>query len=215
MRPIRIEMQAFGPYLRQQTLDFRELGDRRVFLIHGPTGGGKTSLFDAMAYALYGKASGGRPVEEMRSKHAPPELSTEVTFDFAIGSDHYRARRRIDFRAKTRGANKGQVEQESLAEFMRLEEDGAGGYRETEALASQDTKVTAAVTERIGLGVEQFLQVIILPQGKFREFLAAKSQSREQILEALFKTTQHKRLQDKLDEDSRTLGARLKERQAE
>src|SRR5271167_529082 len=107
MKPVRIEMQAFGPYLKKQTLDFRELGQEKIFLIHGPTGAGKTTLFDAMSYALYGRASGDRPASEMRSKHAPPELATEVVFDFALGGELYRVRRRSEFRAKKSGKNKG------------------------------------------------------------------------------------------------------------
>lgn len=217
MRPLRLEMQAFGPYLQKQILDFRDLKDQKVFLIHGPTGAGKTSLFDAMAYALYGRSSGDRPVTEMRSKHAPLELATEVVFDFAIGSEFYRARRQVKFREITRGVRKGELDEEPLAEFMRLAPEAAGaeGFLEIEAIAHLDSKVTAAVTEKIGLGVEQFLQVIVLPQGKFRQFLAAKSHEREEILKALFKTDQHKRLQERLDHNAKGLEEQLKRQKAE
>jgi exonuclease SbcC len=207
-------MQAFGPYLQKQCLDFRDLMDQKVFLIHGPTGSGKTSLFDAMAYALYGRASGDRPVAEMRSKHASLDLATEVVFDFAIGNELYRARRQVKFREITRGARKGELDEEPIAEFMRLAAEG-NGFKEVEAIAHLDTKVTAAVTEKIGLGVEQFLQVIVLPQGKFRQFLAAKSHEREEILKALFKTDQHKRLQERLDQGAKVLEEQLKRLKAE
>src|SRR5690242_4213016 len=122
MRPLRLQMQAFGPYLARQTLDFRALETQKVFLVHGPTGAGKSTLFDAMAYALYGRTSGDRPVSEMRSKQAPVGLATEVVFDFALGSELYRARRKVEFREIMRGKNKGRLEEEPLAELMRLEE---------------------------------------------------------------------------------------------
>ena len=94
MRPIKLDIRAFGPYAGQQVIDFSELGAYRFFLIHGPTGSGKTSLLDAMCYALYGETSGKvRSGENMRSDYAAETDSTEVTFDFALGQEVYRVRR--------------------------------------------------------------------------------------------------------------------------
>ncbi len=94
MRPLRLSLSAFGPFAERQEIDFTELGDCSFLLIHGPTGSGKTALLDAICYALYGDTSGDdRNAEQLCSQHASPELLTEVTFDFALGSDQYRITR--------------------------------------------------------------------------------------------------------------------------
>ncbi len=94
MRPLYLDITAFGPYAGRQEIDFAELRDYRFFLIHGPTGSGKTTLLDAMCYALYGDTSGKiRSGENMRSDYATDTEITEVSFDFAIGPDYYRVKR--------------------------------------------------------------------------------------------------------------------------
>ncbi|NQU45420.1 AAA family ATPase, partial [bacterium] len=94
MRPVRLVLQAFGPYASQQDLDFGELDGQSLFLIHGPTGGGKTTLFDAICFALYGETSGkDRDAADMRSDHAEIDVPTEVTFDFTLGDRSYRVTR--------------------------------------------------------------------------------------------------------------------------
>src|SRR5215468_5562187 len=94
MKPLRLILRAFGPYAGEQAFDFGSLQGRSFFLIHGPTGAGKTSILDAMCFALYGDTSGGsRDAERMRSDHARADAPTEVTFDFALGADLYRVRR--------------------------------------------------------------------------------------------------------------------------
>ncbi|MBM3147247.1 MAG: AAA family ATPase, partial [Actinobacteria bacterium] len=105
MRPLALRMQAFGPYAGEQSLDFADLKGRGFFLIHGPTGSGKTTILDAMVFALYGDTSGSeRQVADMRSDHADPGRLTEVTFDFALGADRYRVwRRPAQERPKLRG----------------------------------------------------------------------------------------------------------------
>ena len=94
MRPIQLTLHAFGPYAGEQVLDFRQLGQRSLFLIHGPTGAGKTTILDAMCFALYGETSGrgrdARDPKHMRSDHADPSWLTEVWFDFALGQEVYR-----------------------------------------------------------------------------------------------------------------------------
>src|SRR4051794_25076053 len=98
MKPLKLELQAFGSYVERQSIDFRAFGESGFFLIHGPTGAGKTTLFDAMTFPLYGCASAGekeRPAEHLRNDHAPEDLATEVVFDFALGEKSYRARRTL------------------------------------------------------------------------------------------------------------------------
>ena len=95
MKPHTLKMQAFGPYAGTEVVDFDELGDNRLFLIHGQTGGGKTTILDAICFALYGQSSGGeRKSETFRSDHADVEVETEVTLDFSIGEKIYRVQRK-------------------------------------------------------------------------------------------------------------------------
>jgi exonuclease SbcC len=94
MKPLQLELQAFGPFARRQVIDFRQLGGKTFFLIHGPTGSGKTSILDGICFALFGDSSGGeRDGRQMRSHHADADTPTEVSFDFALGDQRYRVRR--------------------------------------------------------------------------------------------------------------------------
>src|SRR5262245_37852146 len=94
MRPLTLTLSAFGPYADEHVLDFRQLGQRHFFLIHGPTGAGKTSLLDAMCYALFGETSGAeRDARKIRSDAAAPDVATRVVFDFALGDTCYRVER--------------------------------------------------------------------------------------------------------------------------
>ncbi|MDB5333349.1 MAG: hypothetical protein JWP03_4500, partial [Phycisphaerales bacterium] len=105
MKPLRLTVRAFGPYAAEQIFDFSELRGRSFFLIHGPTGAGKTSILDAICFALYGESTGpGRQGRQLRSDHADPAASTEVIFDFRLGDDDYRAHRSPEYdRPRKRG----------------------------------------------------------------------------------------------------------------
>ena len=108
MRPLKLIMTAFGPYAGRQVIDFEKLGGQQLFLICGPTGAGKSTILDAMCYALYGQTSGGdRSGKGLRSDYAGPDVRTEVTFDFAIGEKRYRITRVPEqMRAGKRGAGR-------------------------------------------------------------------------------------------------------------
>ena len=177
MRPLKLTMRAFGPYAGEVTIDFEKLDGRHLFLICGPTGAGKTTILDAMCYALYGKTSGDRSGARMRSDYAGPDQKTEVIFDFMIGEKTYRACRSPEqFIDKKRG--KGQTKtamQASLSELI----DG-------KEMSTLRTNVEAAAGKLIGLNANQFCQVILLPQGDFRKLLVAKAEERECILKQLF-----------------------------
>ncbi|MDB5303310.1 MAG: chromosome segregation protein, partial [Phycisphaerales bacterium] len=105
VKPLRLTLRAFGPYAGEQVFDFSELKGRSFFLIHGPTGAGKTSILDAICFALYGESTGpGRQGRQLRSDHADPAAATEVTFEFALGEDVYIALRSPEYeRPKKRG----------------------------------------------------------------------------------------------------------------
>ena len=196
MKPLVIDMQAFGPFAERQVIDFRELGSKTFFLIHGPTGSGKTSILDGMCFALFGDSSGGeRDGRQMRSHHADGDTLTEVRFDFALGADRYRVRRVPEqMRRAKRGG--GETKQLQGAELWRLET--VGGTETERPLAAGWIKVTEAIVGLLGFESRQFRQVIMLPQGKFFEFLKSNSQERERILQALFGTELYKRIEEQL-----------------
>lgn len=196
MTPLRLEMQAFGPFARRQVIDFRQLGGKTFFLIHGPTGSGKTSILDGICFALFGDSSGGeRDGRQMRSHHADADTLTEVCFDFALGAQHYRVRRVPEQMRKARRGG-GETQQAQIAELWKVEITGAG--EQLTPLASRWTTVTAEVSQLLGFESRQFRQVIMLPQGKFFEFLKSSSQEREKILQALFGTELYKRIEEAL-----------------
>ncbi len=199
MKPVRLEMRAFGPYASVEVVDFRELGDRSLFLVHGPTGSGKTSILDAICFALYGDTSGSdRDGKHMRSDHADPSETTEVTLDFALGERDFRvARSPEQVREKKRGEGLTSVPAKAtLWDRSGIISPGKDGR----ILATGSRDVTEEVEGLLGFRSDQFRQVIMLPQGEFRRLLFSKSDAREKILEALFRTDFYRILQEALKE---------------
>ncbi|MEN6565392.1 MAG: SMC family ATPase [Veillonellales bacterium] len=193
MKPLYLIMEAFGPYAGEQHLDFSELKGRTFFLIHGPTGAGKTTILDAMCFALYGDASGTqRDGKSMRSDYAAGGTVTQVTFDFSSGKDRYRIQRSPEQeRPKKRGGGTTIMHAEAL--LWRLKESG-----EAELLDSGWSKVTEKVESLLGFKSSQFRQVVLLPQGDFRKLLTANSTERQEIMQTLFKTDLYRAIEEKL-----------------
>lgn len=206
MRPIRLRMAAFGPFAGVEEIDFSELGDNPLFLINGPTGSGKSSILDAICFALYGETTGNeREAKQMRCDQAEPAIMTEVTLEFQLGSSIYRITRIPDQeRPKARG--EGFTEQKARAELHKLE-----GDKTSLICAPKITEVTNDVVNLTGLSAEQFRQVMVLPQGKFRDLLLAKSEERETIFQQLFQTHVYSTLQSRLRDQANTLTGKLKE----
>jgi len=211
VRPLVVTMQAFGPYAHRQEIDFAELGDAGFFLITGPTGSGKTTVLDAMSFALYGVASGGpesdggRSGAAMRSDHAALGTVTSVTFDFALGADLYRIER-LPEQERPRRRGEGTTRQAQEATIWRLRRAGSHSLEpDGPPLATGWTKVTAEAERLLGFRSEQFRQVVMLPQGRFQKLLEADSKEREQILRALFDTGHYARLELALKEDAARL----------
>ena len=208
MRPERLVIRAFGPYSEEVTLNFDCLGERTLFLIHGPTGGGKTTVLDAISYALYGETSGGeREGQGMRCDLAPPDMATEIELDFRLGLERYRVRRRPrQLRPKKRG--EGFVEEQTKGLlFCRTKctkEDDDG-----ELLAAKARAVTEQIEHVLGFTAAQFRQVVILPQGKFRQLLVADSKERQAILDALFQTGFYRLVEERLKERAKEAAQEL------
>ncbi|MBF4258230.1 SMC family ATPase [Vibrio anguillarum] len=182
MRPIQLTLQAFGPFAHKEVVDFTALGASPLFLINGPTGAGKSSLLDAICYALYGETTGSeRTGDQMRCDYADPHTLTEISYQFELGGRIYQVDRSPDQEVpKKRG--EGSTKKSHAASLFEWV-DG-----EMKLLANKPNPVGKAMVELIGLDVKQFRQVMVIPQGKFRELLTANSKEREQIFGQLFQT---------------------------
>jgi exonuclease SbcC len=204
MKPLKLTMTAFGPYADKEVVDFRLLGESAFFLIHGPTGAGKTTILDAMCYALFGVTSGSeRSGKQMRSTYVDPSVATEIVFDFALGGEVYRIRRRPEQEVlKKRGSGTTKLPPEAaLWKRTGLEDDDAEGT----VLAGKTTEVTETVENLLGFKHDQFRQVVMLPQGEFRRLLLADSRDREAIMEKLFQTELYRRIEEFLKQAARSL----------
>ncbi|MGS0675202.1 AAA family ATPase [Shewanella sp. 125m-1] len=194
MRPLTLEMSAFGPFASTQVTDFSALGSNPLFLINGPTGAGKTTLLDAICFALYGKTTGDeREGSQMRCDLAADSLLTEVTFSFALGDKQYRIRR-VPEQQRAKKSGDGYTVQKPEAQLYRIDSDGS----EHLLVASKVSEATAEIESLTGLDADQFRQVMVLPQGKFRELLMADSKDREKIFSQLFQTQIYRKIEDKL-----------------
>ena len=187
MRPIKLKIQAFGPYLKPVTLDFeKNLRSERIFLINGATGAGKTTILDAICFALYGTTSGDeRDGVMMRSKGISDNIKTEVEFTFALGEKIYTSYRNLVRKA------------EKITQNAELTCYG-------DVIATKKTNVTNKIKELLGFDAEQFRQVVLLPQGEFKTFLTAKADERQPILDALFNAEFYKRIVEGLEKKFKT-----------
>lgn len=201
MRPERLRISAFGPYAGEEDVDFSVLENHTLFLICGPTGAGKSTILDAMCYALYGKTSGAvRSGEDLRSNYVGYDRKTYVEFDFAIGDRHYRIYRSpTQLLERQKGDRSRPVEHKGKADFYEIDEEG----KEKAHITSKG--VDSAVEKLLGVGLEQFRQIILLPQGDFRKLLLADSSDRQKIMEQLFQTGIYLAFEKRLQEETQKL----------
>lgn len=164
MRPEKLTICAFGPYAQKTEIDFRKLGDHGVYLITGDTGAGKTTLFDAITFALYGEASGSvRDSGMLRSKYAKAEVPTYVELVFSYGGKTYQVKRSPEYlRPKERGT--GFTLKKAEAELL---------YPDDRQPVTKTREVTRAVTELMGMDYRQFTQIAMIAQGDFQKLLFA------------------------------------------
>lgn len=200
MQPQKLVMTAFGPYAQKEVIDFTKLGPHRFFLITGPTGSGKTTILDAITFALYGTPSGDlRDTRSLRSDYASPEEKTEVQFIFThLGKTYEVIRTPEQTLRKQRGEGMRNVP--VGASLVEIQPDG-----QRSLLATTSNTTTKAVEQLLGFQAVQFRQLMVLPQGEFRRFLVADSKERKEILETLFKTAQYRELEEILDKKAKEL----------
>ena len=201
MRPLKLTIAGFGPYAGAQELDFEALGTSGLYLIAGDTGAGKTTIFDAITFALFGEASGGsRKSDMLRSKYARAEDPTYVELTFTYGGQTYTVRRNPAYeRAKTRGV--GTTSQ--LADAQLTLPDGS--------VVTKLKDVNRAVQEIIGLSREQFAQVCMISQGDFRRLLEADTETRKKIFKDIFETGLYSDLQTRLKDEVSALDGQMTE----
>ena len=208
MKPVVLTMSAFGSFAGEESIDFRDLGDNPLFLINGPTGAGKTTLLDAICFALYGESTGSeRSGKDMRSDFSEDDRLTEVTLLFQLASGHYKITRSPE-QDRLKKSGDGTTSHKPKAELWKSNSEGD----EIDLLVS--TKVTEAnrkIHELTGLTADQFRQVMVLPQGKFRELLMADSNEREVIFRQLFDTRVYYLIEQRLRNSANELEAEVKD----
>ena len=196
MRPLKLTLSAFGPYAAETVLELEKLGRGGLYLVTGDTGAGKTTLFDAITYALYDHSSGGvREGTMLRCKYAGPKTPTFVELEFEVNGQRYTVRRNPEYqRPKNRG------------EGMTTEKaDATLTYSDGRPPVTKAKDVTAAVQEIIGLDYSQFCQIAMIAQGQFTKLLNASTEERSRIFRKLFRTQRYARLQERLQAESAAL----------
>lgn len=196
MRPLKLTLSAFGPYAAETVLDLAQLGRGGLYLVTGDTGAGKTTLFDAITYALYDHSSGGvREGAMLRSKYAAPGTPTFVELEFEVRGQRCTVRRNPEYlRPKARGEG-----------FTTEKADACLTYADGRPPVTRAKDVTAAVVDIIGLDYNQFSQIAMIAQGQFTRLLNASTEERSKIFRKLFRTQPYQRLQERLQTENAAL----------
>lgn len=208
MKPLKLIVSAFGPFAQETEIDFESIGTDGIFLITGDTGAGKTTIFDAISFALYGEASGGkarRSAKNFRSDFVGLKGDTYVILEFEHQGKRYEVRRSPEYE---RLSKRGGGVTKSTASAYLLDLDG-------DYIAKRPEEVTRCIQQLLGLSREQFSQTIMIAQGDFQKIIAAKSDDRKKIFQQLFDTCLYERFQNRLREENSALeqhSERLKDR---
>ena len=195
MRPLSLTISAFGPYASEATLDMRALGESGLYLIGGDTGAGKSTIFDAISFALYGEAlTEGRHGESLRSRYAAPTAATFVELTFAYADKEYTVRRNPEY---TRLSKKGNTQTK--------ERPGATLTLPSGQTVNGVKNVGDAITEILGVSAEQFVGITMIAQGDFRRLLLSATEDRRRIFRRLFRTDRYDVLTDYLKKKNAAL----------
>ncbi|MFC4404407.1 AAA family ATPase [Gracilibacillus xinjiangensis] len=200
MRVLTLELTAFGPYRQKQLIDFEQLGDEMIFLITGPTGAGKTTIFDAICYSIYGRASGtDRDQDTFRSHFATSDDLTSVTLTFTLHEKTYRVTRSPkQLKPKARG--EGYTEEPASASLYQLNHE-----QKWELLETKIKDVNETLESMVNLDYEQFRKMIMIPQGEFRKLISENSKEREEVLQKIFRTYFYRDMTEKMKSDAKML----------
>lgn len=210
MRIHSLELNAYGPFAGHISIDFDTLNDEGIFLLNGPTGAGKSSILDAVCYALYGTTSSGRT--DLKSRFADPATEPWVKLECTVGGGRYRIFRSPEYyRPKKRG--EGLIKEQSKVTIEAY--DAAAGDWETDPAVTRHKDAGDFMLSVIGLNAQQFNQVMLLPQGKFQQFLVASSGERESLLKKLFATADFEQVQEKLVELAKAAEAKAGQAEAQ
>ena len=198
MRPLILKLQAFGTYVEETVIDFRKFGTNGIFLITGDTGAGKTTIFDAIMFALYGKTSSdgsdGRDGEMFRSDYVSPDIETYVELEFENNGTAYKIRRRPAYERPGYSTK--------IAKSVKLwENNEEKQYKAVEIDGRVSAKAPGRIQEILGLSADQFKQVAMIAQGEFRRLIVADTQTRSNIFKTIFDTGIYERMQDRISED--------------
>ncbi|MEK0099566.1 SMC family ATPase [Streptomyces sp. A475] len=214
MRLHRLRITAFGPFGAGQEVDFDSLSSAGLFLLHGPTGAGKTSVLDAVCYALYGSVPGARQGSgqgtSLRSDHAAPGTRTEVTLDLTVAGRRLELTRQPPWeRPKKRGTGTTMDKAQSL---LREYDAAAGTWKD---LSRSHQEIGEEISQLLGMSKEQFCQVVLLPQGDFARFLRADAEARGKLLGRLFDTRRFAAAEQRLAEQRRAAESEVRAADAE
>lgn len=197
MKLRRLMMQAIGPFAGREVIDFTLFDDSALFLLEGPTGAGKSTIIDAITFALYGDVARQKDAskDRLRSSYAQPNDPSVVELVFEVPKGIYRVRRTPQYRKEGRSSDVN-----STIHLERVSEDAQSedGYRTLEPLSRSIREADQEIVSLVGLNKDQFLQTVVLPQGKFARFLNASSADREEILREIFDTSLYRRVQETL-----------------
>ncbi|MFF5653743.1 AAA family ATPase [Streptomyces collinus] len=214
MRLHRLTLTAFGPFGGTQAVDFDDLSSAGLFLLHGPTGAGKTSVLDAVCYALYGSVPGARQGggqgTTLRSDHAAPVTRTEVILDLTVAGRRLEVTRQPPWeRPKKRGTG---TTLDKAQTWLREYDATAGAWKD---LSRSHQEIGEEITQLLGMSREQFCQVVLLPQGDFARFLRADAEARGKLLGRLFDTRRFADVEKRLAERRRATEAQVRDGDAE
>lgn len=214
MRPLRLTLRAFGPYAGEQIVDFRDALGAGLFGIYGPTGSGKSSIFSAISFALFGEpARDDQDASTLRSDHADPNCLTEVELIFELGAGKYLVRRRPEQMRPAQRGGKETKEAHCAWLFDVTDVPLDEITLENQGIPIAEKKVSEVREElerRLGYGKEQFRQIVLLPQGRFEKFLAANTNDRLAILRDLFDVSLYKRLTQKMKDEAKVAEERIR-----
>ncbi|MFI8206944.1 AAA family ATPase, partial [Streptomyces sp. NPDC085937] len=213
MRLHRLDITAFGPFGTTQSVDFDALSTAGLFLLHGPTGAGKTSVLDAVCYALYGSVPGARQGGQgttLRSDHAAPGTRTSVTLELTVAGRRLEITRQPPWeRPKKRGTG---TTVDKAQTWLRERDAASGTWKD---LSRSHQEIGEEITQLLGMSREQFCQVVLLPQGDFARFLRADAEARGKLLGRLFDTHRFAEVEKRLAERRRAAESRVRDGDAD